>query len=118
MNAPTEGAAYDVAVARERLYVAAWSAGLEVFDIADPAAPTRLGGAPTRSTNNGCIAGCLRQLDTRGLWIFARDPFPPTGAVNAIDDYAVSLGLDTSTMIPNIHEGCTYDFLDEEDTNC
>ena len=76
------------------------------------------GGSPTRSTDNGCIAGCLNQLDTRGLWIFARDPIPPTGVVQAVDDFAASLGLDTTTMVPVVHEGCTYDFLNETDASC
>lgn len=69
------------------------------------------GGSPTRSSNGKCIAGTFGQFDTRGLWIFARDPMPPTGAVQAVDDYAASLGLDTASMIPVVHEGCTYDFL-------
>jgi len=73
------------------------------------------GGAPTRESNGACIAGTLRQFDTRGLWIFARDPIPPVGVVQAIDDYAASLGLDTSAMIDVVHEGCTYDFLDPDE---
>jgi len=69
------------------------------------------GGAPTRSSNGKCIAGTFGRFDTRGLWIFARDSQPPEGAVQAIDDYAASLGLDTSVMIPVEHEGCDYAFL-------
>ena len=73
------------------------------------------GGSPDRSSNGKCIAGIFRQFDTRGLWIFARDPFPPAGAVVAIAAYAASLGLDTESMITVEHEGCTYDFLDDDE---
>ena len=73
------------------------------------------GGSPDRSSNGKCIRGLLGRFDTRGLWIFARDPFPPAGAVDAIDIYAASLGLDIESMITVEHEGCAYAFLDDDE---
>ena len=69
------------------------------------------GGKPVRKSNGKCIAGRLGRFDTRGLWIFARDPLPPAGVVEAVEAIASDMGLDTSTMLTNVHEGCTYDFL-------
>jgi lipocalin len=69
------------------------------------------GAAPFRDTVRGkCVPGFGR-FDTRGLWLFARHPIPPTGVIGAATAYAEALGLDTSVWIPVVHEGCTYDFL-------
>jgi hypothetical protein len=67
------------------------------------------GAEPFRESNGKCAPG-FGKFDTRGLWIFARHPFPPPAAIAAIEAYAEGLGLDTSIMIPVIHDqGCNYD---------
>jgi lipocalin len=66
------------------------------------------GAAPFRETDNGkCMPGFGR-LDTRGLWMFCRDPIPPDGVMDALDDLVDSMGLDNTEWIPVIHEGCVY----------
>lgn len=75
------------------------------------------GGPPRRETENGkCIAGSASGFSSLGLWIFTRDPFPPEGVVENITAYAdEEMGLETNTLLSNTHEGCTYDFLDDDE---
>jgi hypothetical protein len=66
------------------------------------------GAEPFRESNGKCAPG-FGKFDTRGLWIFARNPIPPTGVITAVEQLAEDLGLDTSIMIPVIHDpGCNY----------
>jgi lipocalin len=66
------------------------------------------GAKPFRETDNGkCMPG-FGSFDTRGLWMFARDPFPPDGVIEAVTMLVDSMGLDTTQWIPVIHEGCVY----------
>lgn len=67
------------------------------------------GGAPNVRTSNGkCVAGTLGRFDTRGLWMFSRQPQPPSGVIDSITNFTNQrLGLDTTTWRNVTHVGCT-----------
>jgi len=72
------------------------------------------GGRPFRETENEkCMPG-IGSWDTRGLWMFMRDPIPEDGVIEAVEQLADSMGLDTREWNENanIHEGCTYPTFD------
>lgn len=65
------------------------------------------GGMPNvKTSNNKCVAGTLGRYDTRGLWMFARQPIPPIGVIDAVTNITEQLGLDTSVWRSVTHEGC------------
>jgi len=66
------------------------------------------GATPFRETvRNKCMPG-FGAWDTRGLWMFARDPEPPLGVVEAVEALADSMGLDTTEWQPNVQAGCVH----------
>jgi hypothetical protein len=66
------------------------------------------GGAPNVVTSRGkCVAGRLGRFDVRGLWMFARQPQPPLGVIEAITNLTEEqLGLDTTVWRNVTHIGC------------
>jgi len=71
------------------------------------------GATPFRETENGkCMPG-YGVLDTRGLWMFGRDPILPDGVEAAVEKLADSMGLDTTEWVSVIHEGCEYPTFDD-----
>lgn len=70
------------------------------------------GGAPTRSTPNGCSGGLpiLYQVQTNGvgLWFFSRKMVDPEGAAK-MAEVAKGLGFDVSRVKPVTQAGCKYE---------
>jgi lipocalin len=59
-------------------------------------------GSPGQVGNNG------RCYSRGGVWFFSREPTAPDGALAAIENIAIGLGLDTSSLKPVTQQGCTY----------
>lgn len=68
------------------------------------------GGSPTKVGANGKCLPDPGELDFLGMWMFARDPVPAAGVVDAIERVADQMGLDTSAWLPVAQEGCVYDY--------
>jgi apolipoprotein D and lipocalin family protein len=58
-------------------------------------------GSPSDTGDNGCYSG-------GGMWLFSRKTDVSEAALDAIEQRAVSLGLDTSLMKAVEHDGCEY----------
>ena len=56
---------------------------------------------PTNKGTSGCYSN-------GGMWLFSRTTTPPPGAIDAIENVAQKLGLDTDKWLPVEHNGCTY----------
>jgi lipocalin len=60
-------------------------------------------GAPDTEGSSGSCSS------SGGMWYFSREPTAPSGALQAIEDIAIGLGLDTSVLKPVNQTGCAYD---------
>lgn len=63
------------------------------------------GGQPTIETPNGCRTGS--GFSKSGLWIFAREVFPPEELVAKVKGIAIEAGYDISVFLPVNQTGCT-----------
>lgn len=64
------------------------------------------GGAPKNSSNGKCITGT--GTNGSGFWMFTRDPLPPVGVIEAVEQVASNLGYDVSQWKLVEQKGCTY----------
>jgi lipocalin len=61
------------------------------------------GGTPNTEGNSGSC------YNSGGFWFYSREPTPPDGALDAIEDIAIGLGLDTSVLKQVNQTGCVND---------
>jgi lipocalin len=58
-------------------------------------------------SNGKCVSG-LGEFNTKGFWLFSRNPVPPAAITEKIEAVAAAKGLDTSVLKPIVQAGCTY----------
>ena len=69
-------------------------------------------GPPRRQGEDGkCVTGTERDLNGSGLWLFTKDPQPPSTVVDMLRNKTSALGFDLSVLVPVEHEGCVYPSL-------
>merc|ERR1719231_107364 len=64
------------------------------------------GGQPTKETPTGCRTGSGSY--NSGFWLFAADPIPPAGTVDAMRSIASAQGFDLTVLNPVEQKGCSY----------
>merc|ERR1712176_399906 len=67
------------------------------------------GGPPkNKGEEGGCVAGSQQEVNGAGLWLFTKDPQPPSDVVDMLRNKTSALGFDLSVLVPVEHEGCVY----------
>ena len=66
------------------------------------------GGQPNVPGGKKTCRTRLTGVNGSGLWIFTRDPMPPSEVVEEAREAATDLGIDLSEMRAVTHEGCEY----------
>lgn len=58
-------------------------------------------------SNGKCITGKGR-TNSKGIWILSREPVPPAGVLEKLEQIAEIHGIDTSTFLPVTQQGCDF----------